>query len=34
VELQTNAFRVPPHLQTVPLSLLGTTGVKLLAIGQ
>ena len=34
VELMTNAFHVPPELQSMPLSLLGITGCKLLAVNR
>jgi SAM-dependent methyltransferase len=34
VELQSNAFHVPPELQRVPISKLGISGVKLLAVRQ
>jgi len=34
VELQSSAFHVPPQLQRVPISKLGISGVKLLAVNQ
>jgi SAM-dependent methyltransferase len=34
VELQSDAFHVPPELQRVPVSKLGISGVKLLAVRQ
>ena len=34
VDVMTNAFHIPPELQRMPLSLLATAGVKLLAVPQ